>query len=119
MPRGISFLRLELDKKGQHYADRMRRVPRDMSALSLPYHLVVRFRRAPKGMSVMRFSLAKAGQPLVDQVRPALRSMLVVRFSLAKADQPLVVRFRRALRGMSALPEACSFDAFEKAADFC
>ena len=67
----------------------MRRVPREMSALSLAYNLVVRFRRSPKGMSVVRFSLAKAGQPLV-------------------------ARFRRALRGMSALPEACSFYAFEK-----
>ena len=70
-------------------------------------------------MSVVRFCLVKAGLPLVDHVRPAVRGMLVVRFSLAMAGQPLVVRFRRALRGMSALPEACSFDAFEKAADFC
>ena len=69
MSRGISVLRLGIAKKGQPYADRMRCVPRDMSALSLAYHLVVRFRRAPKGMSVVRFSLAKAGHPLVDSVR--------------------------------------------------
>ena len=57
----------------------MRRVPRDMSALSLAYHLMVRFRRAPKNMSVVRFSLAKAGQPLVARFRRALRGITVLR----------------------------------------
>ena len=62
----------------------------------LLYHLFITWWSA-----FVRFSLAKAGQPLSDHVRPAVRGMTVLRYGVAKQGLPLVARVRRVPMGMS------------------